>query len=403
MTIASSASDSGSCSLFATLRKPAFAKLYIIPLVSNITMSMTGSIGVLYALDLGADVLLVNLITSIQSTMTILLEVPFGILSDRIGRKRMLVTPRILSLMGTIVRAFATQPTHLLLAAFVGGFAGGGFFPILLSMLGDIAKPSEQREAVSILYLFSSISMLIGPILCSLLLLQPGVTLRNIYQIHVVASIIIEIFVITQIKETKPQSKSEERTEYRSQILEILRGSTFRSIFGMTLLYHFFFSIMGMYTPIYARLNLGLSDADIASLSTYRSLGNMLVRFLLTTFLAKVSVESILWSGLLLGGASGIATIFCADYLSLSVITFVCGVSFGAKMITAHTVVTRNSSSMNRGVANGLYSIFQSSGNVTKLLTSPVEGAYGVVPVFLLGGVVAFASVVPVVVRRVGR
>ncbi len=389
--------------LFSTLKKPAFAKLYLIPLVSNITMSMTGAIGVLYALDLGADVLLVNLITSIQSTMTILLEVPFGILSDRIGRKWMLVTPRILSLMGTMVRAFATEPTHLLLAAFVGGFAGGGFFPILLSMLGDIAKPAEQREAVSILYLFSSISMLIGPILCSLLLLQPGVTLRNIYQIHVVASIIIEVFVVTQIKETKSQSNSNEKVEYRSQILEILRGSAFRGIFVMTFLYHFFFSIMGTYTPIYARLNLGLSDADIASLSTYRSLGNMAVRFLLTTLLAKASVESLLWSGLLLGGISGTATIFCADYLSLSAITFVCGVSFGAKMITAHTVVTRNSTSKNRGVANGLYSIFQSSGNVTKLLTSPIEEASGLVPVFLLGGVAAFASIVPVIMRRVGR
>jgi MFS family permease len=51
--------------MFETLRKPAFAKLYVIPLISNIAYSMTGSISVLYALDLGADVLLVNLIATV--------------------------------------------------------------------------------------------------------------------------------------------------------------------------------------------------------------------------------------------------------------------------------------------------------------------------------------------------
>ncbi|MFB0522694.1 MAG: MFS transporter [Candidatus Bathyarchaeia archaeon] len=167
--------------MFATLRKAAFVKIYVIPLAAMTTASMTGAIAVLYALDLGANILQINLITTIRSTMGILLLVPFGILSDRLGRKPMILFSRAIMTLGTLIRTLATDPNHLLIAAFVGGFAGGGFWPILLSMLGDIAKREEQQEAVSTLLVFSSLGMLIGPVICSFLLSLPQIALRDIY------------------------------------------------------------------------------------------------------------------------------------------------------------------------------------------------------------------------------
>ena len=125
--------------MFSTLKNPALMKIYILPLIFVSSGSMTWAISVLYALDLGASILQVNLITTIRSAMSILLLVPFGILSDRFGRRPMLLFPRIIVLIGLLIRTFATHPNHLLLAAFVGGFAGGGFFPVLLSMAADVA------------------------------------------------------------------------------------------------------------------------------------------------------------------------------------------------------------------------------------------------------------------------
>jgi len=156
--------------MFSTFKKPALVKIYIIPLLTVMTGSMTWSVSVLYALDLGADILQINLISTIRSTMGILLLVPFGILSDRFGRRPMVIYSRIMITFGTFIRMLAIEPNHLLFASFIGGFAGGGFFPILLSMIGDIATSKEQREAISTLYLFSSFGMLGGPIITSVLL-----------------------------------------------------------------------------------------------------------------------------------------------------------------------------------------------------------------------------------------
>ena len=96
--------------MLSTLRKPVFLKLYSIPLISVSIGSMSNSIAILYALDLGASILQVNLISTVRSTMAILLLIPFGILSDRYGRKPMILYPRAIMFIGTLIRVFAKSP-----------------------------------------------------------------------------------------------------------------------------------------------------------------------------------------------------------------------------------------------------------------------------------------------------
>ena len=77
--------------MLSTLRKPAFLKIYSIPLIQVTANSMGNAIAVIFALDLGATIFQVNLINSVSSTMSILFLIPVGILSDRYGRKPMII------------------------------------------------------------------------------------------------------------------------------------------------------------------------------------------------------------------------------------------------------------------------------------------------------------------------
>jgi len=358
---------------------------------------MTWSINVLYALDLGASILQVNLITTIWSTMGILLQVPFGILSDRLGRKPMLLYPTFVGFMGSLIRAFAGDPNHLLLAAFVGGTAGGGFFPVLLSMVADVTSTrEEQKKAIGTLYLFSSVGMLLGPILCTILLTLPGIGLRNIYQFDAVAQAIVTVYVFVMVKETRSPVGKSEKTSYTANIKDLIRVKDYQRLLSMALLYFFFFSTMGTYIPIYSRQNLGLSDPEIASFSTYRSLAILLVRFLSAPLLSRVSAKSFLMFALVLGGVAGLATPLATNYLLVVLVTFSYGLSFGAAAFLGPILVAANSTSRNRGIANSVYSLFQSAGNFTTVVTSPLATALGVASVFLVGGVAAIVSSVPI-------
>ena len=382
--------------MLATLRKPAFVRIYLIPLVSNTAASMTGAIAILYALDLGASILQVNLITAIQSTMGILLLVPFGILSDRVGRRPMIVFSRTMSVFGALVRAFATDANHLLIASFVGGFAGGVlYFSVLLSMIADIAKPKEQHEGVSTLLLFNGLGMLLGPIVCSLLLTLPQMTLRSIYHIGVVAQICTLLYVIVGIRETTPKTASGARIVYRIAIRDLMSRKDFQGLLLAIFFYAFSDSVLRIYVPIYSRLDLNLSDAEIASFSTYRSLSNMLIRFFLATILTRFPIGLLYLTGLTLGGIVSLACVFAPNYLSIALILFFSGMANGLQAVSKNTLTARKSTARNRGVANSLSHLSESIAHISTTHTSPIAYELGLTPVFLISGMTALLATTP--------
>lgn len=383
-----------------TIHNPKLMRIYLIPLISMILGTMTGAIGILFILDLGATVFEINLITTLSSAMGILIIVPFGMLSDRLGRRPTVLYPRIITLFGISIYAFATSPSHLIIASIIGGFAGGSFFPVLLSMIGDVAKPEERQEAISTFYLFSSIGMFIGPIITTALLTMPQVTLRTIYQIVVVAQVGFTIYLVTQIKETQVKQVESEKVDYKDIIAQLLKEKYFLSILFMSFLYFFFNSIMGTYIPIYGRLTLNLSTAEIASISTFRSIAVMIIRFSSATILTKFSNKKVLLSAILLGGVTGIATFFASDYLSIIIIMFFTGLSYGVVLSLGSSIISINSTPKNRGIANSLHMATMGVGNITKMVTTPIVDALGVSIIFVIGGITALSSAIPVIFKK---
>jgi MFS family permease len=357
---------------------------------------------VLYALDLGADVLQINLITTVWSAMGILVLVPFGLMLDRFCRRPMSLYPRALALIGTLIRAFATNSDHLLLAAFIGGFAGAGFFPILLSMITDITSTAKQKEAISTLFMFSGIGQLIGPLIGSFLLTMPFVSLRTLHQIDLVAQAGILIYIATQIQETRLPSISaqEDQPSYQENIGALMRTPRFIGLLVMVCCYFFAFAIMSTYVPLLGRVDLGLSDAEVSSLSTFRSAGVMLIRLSSTTFLLGVSMKLFLLSMLGLGGITSLIMPFAGDYLSISLLAFVYGISFGATMSLGSAFVAADSTPQNRGIANSIYNAAQASGNILKVFTSSVAETLGLTPVFIMSGITAFIAMIPISLRK---
>ncbi len=383
-----------------TIHNPKLMRIYLIPLISMILGTMTGAIGILFILDLGATVFEINLITTISSAMGILIIVPFGMLSDRLGRRPTVLYPRIITLFGIFIYAIATTPSHLIIASIIGGFAGGSFFPVLLSMIGDVAKPEERQEAISTFYLFSSIGMFIGPIITTALLTMPQMTLRTIYQIVTVAQVGFTIYLITQIKETQIKQVESEKVDYKYIIAQLLKEKYFLSVILMSFLYFFFNSIMNTYIPIYGRLNLNLSTAEIASISTFRSIAIMIIRFSSATILSKLSNKTLLLSAIFLGGITGITTFFASNYLSIIIIMFFTGLSYGVVLSLGSSIISINSTTKNRGIANSLHMATMGIGNITKMITTPIVDVFGVSVIFLIGGITAFSSALPVVLKK---
>jgi len=140
--------------MFSTFRKPALVKLYAVTLVSMIIMHMTWSIAVLYALDLGADILQINLITAIQSIMSIILVVPIGVLADRFGSMRIILIVSYITIPLIYLVGITPNVAALVTVMIVLGLVSNTRMPTSESYIAG-NTPEHRRATVLGIYYFA--------------------------------------------------------------------------------------------------------------------------------------------------------------------------------------------------------------------------------------------------------
>jgi MFS family permease len=250
------------------------------------------------------------------------------------------------------------------------------------------------------MFLFSSFGMLIGPLICSSLLLMPAMTLRTIYQIVVVGQIALVVYIAATVRETKVKAVREIHVSYRVYVMDLLRERNFQMLLAMAFFFSLSRSTTQTYIPVFAKKSLLLSDAEVASFSVFSNLAVMIMRFLSASLMTRIQSGKTLLTMQIMGGTAGLLCIFANSYVSIIIILFISGISYGGNRILESVLVANNSRPQNRGVANSLQNVSVSIGGMAKILTTPVVDFLGFAPTFLVGGIVGFAALIPPLVHK---
>jgi MFS family permease len=384
--------------MFSTLKNKTLLKLDVTILVFSIIGFMSGAVNIPYIVELGGGVYEVNLVTTIPTIIGLVLLVPFGMLSDRFGRKPMLLYPMPLQLVTFIIYAFASNPNHLIIASILSGLSGNEFMPVLLAMVGDVAE--RKQDALGLFFFMSSIGIFLGPTIGSLILLIPGMTIRNLYQILTATQFFFMIYLIVAIKETKTKKgKNDKAFSYRFSFSSLLHQRRFQGLITALFMYFFYESIILTYLPMLC-VNLNFTAAQISSISSFRNLAIMLMRFAIPLILLKVPSIQLFSLGLLLGGASGIAPVFMNNYAVSTIIMFTSGLSYGIVFTLASIFTAEWSTSENRGVANSLVTLTRGVSFMVRMATTPIANTMGFDVLFILSGLTSFLSLLPIVALR---
>jgi EmrB/QacA subfamily drug resistance transporter len=94
----------------------------------------------------------------------------FGVLGDRIGRKRMMMIGLILFGLGSVWSAYSTGPGELIAARAAMGLGGAAVMPQTLSIISQVFEPRERAKAIGIWASAVGIGVAIGPVLGGVLL-----------------------------------------------------------------------------------------------------------------------------------------------------------------------------------------------------------------------------------------
>ncbi|WP_428737401.1 MFS transporter [Sulfurimonas sp.] len=180
----------------------------VLPLSSILFLRFLGLFLVLpvlsvYALDLeGATPFLVGVIVGGYALTQAIFQVPFGSMSDKIGRKPTILFGLLIFLIGSLICAYSTDIYTLMFGRFLQG--AGAIGAVVTAMIADLVEEKTRGHAMAIMGGFIAMSfaaaMALGPVLAS------SFGISAIFFITAVLAIISIIILFTKVP-TPPKIK----------------------------------------------------------------------------------------------------------------------------------------------------------------------------------------------------
>ncbi len=360
------------------------AVIFIADVVSGV-LSPTFSI---FAEGLGVSLALLGIITTIGGLTQLVLGLPIGIYSDRIGRPRVLLIGLTAFIFCMLSTAAATGPVMLFFSRVLYGIAGVATFSIGAAHLGDITTREQRPFAFGLYTSCMGLGFTIGPLL--------GAQLADRFSAptaYVVGAIIgvagLALGVHIMLKSTPRSHSGATRAAGMTNVRGIMRNRRLMLVtFGNMLMSLTFAGGVSTFFPIYAN-ELLISQAAIGVMFAVRALVSTLGRLPNGIISRALGSQSVMLSALLLDTIVMLAIAHTSSIVFLTILLAVEGLAFGAYLVSGQTFVADNTEIQNRGAAIGVYSTASSIGSsVAPLVLGLVANAYGVRLVFTVTGAV---------------
>ena len=219
----------------------------------------------LFATHLGADPSEVGIIAAVSAFMGVLFSIPAGMLSDRIGRKKMLLFSAVIFASAPFLYLIVSSLWQLALVRFYHGLATAVFIPVATAMVSELFH-KERGEKIG----WFSTSTLIGRFLAPLaggsilgaLIFTPVLSFRMVYLVCGAAGI-LTLLLMFRIPVTAGMQKKKQSWEETIRIFKTVIASKrilITSAVEASIL--FAYGTFETFLPLYS-LKIGLSAYEV--------------------------------------------------------------------------------------------------------------------------------------------
>jgi len=291
----------------------------------------------LFAVSLGASDPEIGLIAAASTIPGIIASLPFGILSDVYGRRKIILVSAFFFAVSPFLYLFVTSSFQLALVRFFHGFATAIFGPVSVALVADLF-PARRGEKMSVFSSTTLFGRLMAPFVGGFLL---TLTNKNFHAVYLVCGV-SAILAFTAATRIRPEGEISQRTEPKSLEEVLKRG--FGEVVGdfrilvvscVEAAQYFAYGAVEAFVPKFGEKVLNLSDWQVGTVLGLEVVLLMLTKPYMGRLSDKIGRRPPIIVGLFIGSSS-LALMFLADsFLSLALLLMVFGVAMAA--VTAST------------------------------------------------------------------
>lgn len=212
----------------------------------------------IYADDLrGATPMLMGIALGVYGITQALFQIPFGMLSDRYGRKPIILIGLSIFVLGSLVSAWSDSIGGVIFGRALQG--AGAIAAVVLALTSDLTRENQRTKAMAFIGMTIGMAFLLALIAAPLLESLVGV--KGLFVLTAVLAL-VSMVVVVKVVPTPVQARNLEVRAVPTKMLALLRHpQLIRLDFGIFIL-HFVLTAMFVVVPIILLEQLGLAIAD---------------------------------------------------------------------------------------------------------------------------------------------
>lgn len=290
-----------------------------------------------------------------------------GNLSDKYGRKPMIVVGLILFALSNLLAAFAGDLSLLFVSRLIGGIGSAALVPSIMAYVADITTDDQRSKAMSWLGASMSSGFIIGPGVGGLLA-EFGIK-GPFY-----ASACIGLLAMACSLKMLPESLSPEIRQMRQQSVE-RRESVFREL-ALSVKSRYFILLLIIFAstfglthfeaifPLFVVQGYGFTTRDIAILITVCSLIGTFNQVVLTNRITqRFGEKRIISAMLLLSAVSLVFLLFSGNFYYVMLVTMLFFTFNNILRPTINTMLSKEAGE-EQGFVAGMNNAYMSLGNI---------------------------------------
>ncbi|OGO18033.1 MAG: hypothetical protein A2Z15_05930 [Chloroflexi bacterium RBG_16_50_11] len=319
----------------------------------------------LFIRSMGVDVSTLGFIAAASTVVGILVSLPAGILSDLIGRRRVILMAAIVFATAPFLYLIISAPWQLVLVRVYHGLATAILGPVAMAAVADtFEKGRGERMAW-----YSSATMIgrfIAPFVGGLLIF--GTDFRWVYLADGFAGVMallaaIRLPLATATTGSAWQSFKRQRGNYGQEIAFVFRHPGILATSGIEAVQYFAYGCIETFLPVYLNEKLGYSAWEIGILFTVQVLTATFTKPIMGRLSDRYGRVPLICAGLALGGVATATLILSSNYVVIGVLIAVFGLGLATVTASTSCLVADLSRAQGRGGALGILSSIMDIGH----------------------------------------